>query len=224
MQTEILSPNWTDLCHGHEADRLHQSITWLHPDELVHHLARINGRRVLGGLPHGDSFHHDHLKQVGDGDLEKGRPVGVILRGPILTKIWPRETIFVEAITRSITKNHISVMIHIPHHPNTFRTITRLLDHPTHHRVVDGMVISPTHLSILRGVVTVPQVALLAIIIPILHGHRHTPLRPARCSSTLRGGATAVATEVAVFEVVGEVASRILIGTQAFLQEDTTTI
>ncbi|KAF5576932.1 CMGC CDK CRK7 kinase [Fusarium pseudocircinatum] len=141
-QTERFSPNWTDLCHGHEADRLHQNTTWLHPDELVHHLARINGRRVLGGLPHGDSFHHDHLKQVGNGDLEKGRPVGVILRGPILTKIWPPETIFVEAITRSITKNHISVMIRIPHHPNTFRTITHLLDHPTHHRVVDGMVIS----------------------------------------------------------------------------------
>jgi len=86
------------------------------------------------------------------------------------------------------------------------------------------MVISPTHLSILKGVVTVPQVALLAIIIPILHGHRHTPLRQARCSSTLRGGATAVATEVAVFEVVGEAASRILIGTQALLQEDTTMI
>jgi hypothetical protein len=33
-----------------------------------------------------------------------------------------------------------------------------------------------------------------------------------------------VATEVAVFEVVGEAASRILIGTQALLQEDTTMI
>ncbi|KAK2935730.1 hypothetical protein FoTM2_003673 [Fusarium oxysporum f. sp. vasinfectum] len=98
------------------------------------------------------------------------------------------EAILEEAITRSITKNHISVTISIPHHPNTLRTITRLHDHPTGHHVVDGMVISPTHLSILKGVVTVPQVALLAIIIPILHGHRHTPLRQARCSSTLRGG------------------------------------
>ncbi|KAK2679744.1 hypothetical protein RAB80_004925 [Fusarium oxysporum f. sp. vasinfectum] len=167
-----------DLNHGHEADRLHQSTTWLHPEELVHHLARINGRQVLSGFPRGDSFHHDHLQQVGNGDLEKGRPVGVILR----------EAILEEAITRSITKNHISVTISIPHHPNTLRTITRLHDHPTGHHVVDGMVISPTHLSILKGVVTVPQVALLAIIIPILHGHRHTPLRQARCSSTLRGG------------------------------------